>query len=97
MRYPCRVKHAHLIPLGGHFSLLQTWKAEHFPEARKLANEAFAALQIAAEFCAAAVALNMMHYNFVRIHQTLPVTPAIAARVTNHVWEVSDLVALLEA
>ncbi len=45
----------------------------------------------------AAVALHMMHYNFVRIHQTLRVTPAVAAGVTDRLWEVSDLVALLEA
>ena len=45
----------------------------------------------------AAVALHMMHYNFVRIHQTLSVTPAMAAGVTDRVWAVSDLVALLEA
>lgn len=46
---------------------------------------------------AAAVALHMMHYNFVRIHQTLRTTPAMAAGVTNRLWEVSDIVALLEA
>ena len=46
---------------------------------------------------AAAVGLHMMHYNFVRIHQALRVTPAMAAGVTDRVWEVSDLVALLEA
>ena len=46
---------------------------------------------------AAAVALHMMHYNFVRFHQTLRVTPAMAAGVTDRVWDVSDLVALLEA
>ena len=45
----------------------------------------------------AAVALHMMHYNFVRIHQTLRTTPAMAAGVTDRLWEVSDLVALLEA
>lgn len=43
----------------------------------------------------AAVALHCMHYNFVRIHQTLGVTPAMAAGLTNRVWEVSDLVELL--
>jgi hypothetical protein len=37
-----------------------------------------------------------MHYNFVRIHQRLRITPAMAAGVTDRVWEVSDLVALLE-
>jgi hypothetical protein len=46
---------------------------------------------------AAAVALHMMHYNFVRIHQTLRVTPAMAAKVTDRLWDVSDIVALLEA
>jgi IS1 family transposase len=45
---------------------------------------------------AAAVALHMMHYNFVRIHQTLRVTPAMAAGVTNKLWEIADLVALLD-
>jgi len=46
---------------------------------------------------AAAVALHMMHYNFVRIHQTLRITPAMAAGVTDRVWEIVDIVALLEA
>jgi IS1 family transposase len=45
---------------------------------------------------AAAVALHTMHYNFVRIHQTLRITPAMAAGVTDRVWEVADIVALLE-
>ncbi len=44
-----------------------------------------------------AVALHMMYYNFVRIHQTLKVTPAMAAGVTKRLWEVSDIVALWEA
>jgi len=43
----------------------------------------------------AAVALHMMHYNFVRIHQTLRTTPAMAAGVTNRLWEIADIVALL--
>ena len=45
----------------------------------------------------AAVALNYFVYNFIRIHRTLRVTPAMAAGVTSRLWEVSDLVALLEA
>ena len=36
-------------------------------------------------------------YNFIKIHRTLPMTPAMAAGVTDRLWEVSDLVALLEA
>jgi hypothetical protein len=45
----------------------------------------------------AAVALNYFVYNFIRIHRTLRVTPAMAAGVTSKLWEVSDLVALLVA
>jgi IS1 transposase. len=44
---------------------------------------------------AAAVAPHFMHYNFVRIHQTLRVTPAMAAGVTDHVWEIGEIVDLL--
>ncbi|HYL74955.1 MAG TPA: IS1 family transposase [Bryobacteraceae bacterium] len=43
----------------------------------------------------ASVAIHIMHYNFVRIHQTLRVTPAMAAGVTDRLWSVDDLVALL--
>src|SRR5258706_1830615 len=46
---------------------------------------------------AAAVALNYFAYNFIKIHRTLRVSPAMAAGVTDHLWEVSDLVALWEA
>jgi hypothetical protein len=43
----------------------------------------------------AAVALHFMHYNFVRIHQTLRVTPAMAAGVTDRLWSVEDIAGLL--
>ena len=46
---------------------------------------------------AAAVSLHFMHYNFVRIHQTLKITPAMAAGVTDRLWEIADIVELLEA
>jgi IS1 family transposase len=42
-----------------------------------------------------AVALHFMQYNFVRVHQTLKVTPAMAAGVTSKLWEIADVVALL--
>ena len=45
----------------------------------------------------AAVALHMMYYNFVRIHGKLRVTPAMAAGVADRIWEISDIVALIEA
>jgi hypothetical protein len=37
-----------------------------------------------------------MHYNFVRLHQTLKVTSAMAAGVTPKLWEMSDMVKVLE-
>lgn len=43
------------------------------------------------------VALHYMHYNFVRIHKTLRVTPAMAAGVTDRLWMVGDMVGLVEA
>ena len=44
-----------------------------------------------------AVALHMMYYNFVRIHQTVRMTPAMAAGVTKRLWEMTDVVEMLEA
>jgi hypothetical protein len=44
-----------------------------------------------------AVALHFMYYNFVRIHKTLRITPAMAAGVTDKLWEIADIVALIEA
>jgi hypothetical protein len=38
-----------------------------------------------------------MYCNFVRIHQTLKVTPAMAAGVTFRLWEMGDIVDVLEA
>ena len=43
-----------------------------------------------------AIALHFMYYNFVRMHKTLRCTPAMAAGVTDHLWEIADLVKLLE-
>lgn len=45
---------------------------------------------------AAAVAIHYAHYNFVRIHQTLRVTPAMQAGITDRVWNIGNLVDLLE-
>lgn len=44
-----------------------------------------------------AMSLYAMHYNFCRVHQTLRVTPAMEAGLTDHVWELSELVGVLEA
>jgi len=44
-----------------------------------------------------AIALHYMHYNFCRIHQTLRVTPAMEAGISDHVWSIEEVVALLES
>jgi hypothetical protein len=43
----------------------------------------------------AAIALHYMHYNFARIHQTLRVTPAMEAGISDHVWSLEEIVGLL--
>jgi hypothetical protein len=45
---------------------------------------------------AAAVALWFAYYNFCRVHQTLRVTPAMEAGISDHVWSVEELVGLLQ-
>ena len=44
-----------------------------------------------------AVALHFMYYNFVRVHQTLKVTPAMQAGLTDRLWDIADLVAIVDA
>lgn len=43
-----------------------------------------------------AIAIYFMHYNFAKIHRTLRITPAMAAGVTDHIWELEEIVGLLE-
>jgi hypothetical protein len=40
----------------------------------------------------AAVALHFAHYNFVRLHRSLNVTPAMQAGVSKHLWSLGELV-----
>lgn len=47
------------------------------------------------ENLACAVALHFMHYNFCRVHKTLRVTPAMEAKVTDHVWEIEEILNLI--
>lgn len=44
-----------------------------------------------------AISIYFMHYNFARVHQTLRVTPAVEARVSDHVWTLEEIVGLVEA
>ena len=42
------------------------------------------------------LAIHFMHYNFCPVHQTLRVTPTMEVRLTDYVWELEELVALLD-
>jgi len=44
-----------------------------------------------------AVSLHMFYYNFVRVHQTIGTTPAMAAKVTDRRWSMLDIVDLIES
>ncbi len=44
-----------------------------------------------------ALALYSVYYNFCKVHETLRVTPAMEAGIVHHVWDVADLVRLLDA
>lgn len=41
-----------------------------------------------------AISLHYMYYNFGRIHQSLKITPAMATRITDHVWSLEEIAAL---
>jgi hypothetical protein len=45
----------------------------------------------------AAIALHFVYYNFVRVHQTLKTTPAVAAGIADHEWTIDELVKLLDS
>jgi hypothetical protein len=44
-----------------------------------------------AENLAHAVSLHFMYYNFARIHQSLRVTPAMEAGISDHVWDLDEI------
>ena len=43
-----------------------------------------------------AISIDFMHYNFVRIHQTLRCTPAMEAKVTDRLWSIEEMVAIVD-
>lgn len=43
-----------------------------------------------------ALSIYFMHYNFCRIHQSLRVTPAMAAGISTYVWELENIIGLLD-
>ena len=76
------------------------YRVEGNPDSIRMGNRRMTRLTNAfskkAENHAHMMAIYFMHYNFVRIHQTLKVTPAMAAGVTPKLWEMSDMVKVLE-
>jgi IS1 family transposase len=44
-----------------------------------------------------ALALYFIHYNFIRIHKSLKVTPAMAAGLTDRLWSWEDVIAMIDA
>jgi IS1 family transposase len=44
-----------------------------------------------------AIAIHYMHYNFARIHQSLRVTPAMEAGISDHVWSNEEIIGLLDS
>ena len=49
-----------------------------------------------AENHAYSAAIHFMHYNFVRIHQSLRITPAMAAGVSAKLWSLTDMVRVID-
>jgi IS1 family transposase len=43
------------------------------------------------------LALHYMYYNFVRVHKTLRMTPAMKAKVTDHLWSIEEIAGLLDS
>jgi IS1 family transposase len=43
----------------------------------------------------ASIAIHYMHYNYCRIHQTLRITPAMAAGISDHAWTLTELIGLM--
>jgi IS1 family transposase len=44
-----------------------------------------------------AIAIHYMYYNFGRIHQSLRVTPAMEAGISDHVWSIEEIIGLLDS
>ena len=52
--------------------------------------------ELRAPQCQRRIALFAMYYNFICTHKTLRTTPAMAAGVTSRLWEIGDIVDVLE-
>jgi hypothetical protein len=82
--------------LAGHVTRVRTFRASNAPFTRRF-TRLTNGFSKKIENHAHSVALFAMYYNFVRIHKTLRTTPAMAAGVTKRLWEIGDIVDVLEA
>jgi hypothetical protein len=82
-------------PTRTHFHVLRGAPESHDADADPSVHAAHDAFSRKIENHAAAVALYFLYYNFGRMHQTLRVTPAMEAGVSEHVWSVEEIVGLL--
>ena len=57
--------------------------ASQTDSAKKVENHAYA------------LAIHYMHYNFCRVHETLRVTPAMEAGITDHVWTIEEMLKMV--
>jgi IS1 family transposase len=92
----CEVKTVHGEPNPKHISTSYVERQNltmrmHMRRFTRLTN----AFSKKIEMHAYSVALHFMYYNFAKIHQTLRVTPAMEAGVSDHVWSLDEVVALL--
>src|SRR5438270_13324801 len=96
----CNGEHKHRVEGSPDPKNVSTSFAERNKLSMRIGNRRMTRLTNAfskkAESHAHMMAIYFMHYNFVRIHQTLKVTPAMAAGVTSKLWEMSDMVKVLE-
>lgn len=66
------------------FARIRRGHGERHAHSKKLENHAHA------------IALYFVHYSFCKIHSTLRVTPAMDADLADHVWEIEELLNLLD-
>jgi hypothetical protein len=92
----CEIKHVSGVPDPKHIS---TSYVERQNLTMRMSMRRFTRLTNAfskkLENHAAMVSLYFMYYNFARVHQTLRVTPAMEAGISDHVWSIEEIVGLM--
>jgi IS1 family transposase len=98
---PAKIISCRAVPISGNpeFEHISTSYVERQNLTMRMSMRRFARLTNAfskkVENHVAALSLYFMYYNFCRVHQTLRVTPAMEAGISDHVWSIEEVVALL--